>query len=248
MRNTYLWTFIVFTLAFFSVNSVTATTIRVNPERITNVNKDDTFTINVEVENVEDLFGFQFYLKYDPTVLYPVNGDGDININFLENLEGNGWRASLVYHEQGYLIVYATYLAERTKSGSGTLATITFKVQKTGYSALHLYETLLLGEDAATHNSIDIPHTLIDSYFDNTGNTEGTTTPTVTTPTTTPLPTTSITSSYLQWSNLRNEPSRVTTQNPVNIFVDWYDLVGLKTVIISENSTGKWIDHIVYGG
>jgi hypothetical protein len=46
------------------------------------------------------------------------------------------------------------------------------------------------------------------------------------------------------WSNLRNEPSVVKQSDSANIIVDWYDNVGLDTVIIYENSTGVWEEHI----
>gem|GEM_PF-5341547 len=47
-----------------------------------------------------------------------------------------------------------------------------------------------------------------------------------------------------QWFNLRHEPSSVTPENPVNIKIDWSDNVDLHTVIIYENSTGAWKEHV----
>ena len=49
---------------------------------------------------------------------------------------------------------------------------------------------------------------------------------------------------YPQLYNLGHEPSIVTDSASVNIVVQWVDNVSLKTVIISENSTGLWEDHI----
>jgi hypothetical protein len=46
------------------------------------------------------------------------------------------------------------------------------------------------------------------------------------------------------WSNLRHEPSIVKKTDPVNIIVDWLDNVDLDNVIIYENSTSVWKEHV----
>jgi hypothetical protein len=46
------------------------------------------------------------------------------------------------------------------------------------------------------------------------------------------------------WSNLMHNPSVVKESDSVNIIVEWYDNVGLETVIIFENSTGSWKEHV----
>ncbi|MCX6821889.1 MAG: hypothetical protein NTW30_03880 [Candidatus Aenigmarchaeota archaeon] len=46
------------------------------------------------------------------------------------------------------------------------------------------------------------------------------------------------------WSNLRHEPSVVKKTDSVNIIVDWLDNVYLDTVIIYENSTSVWKEHV----
>ncbi len=46
------------------------------------------------------------------------------------------------------------------------------------------------------------------------------------------------------WSNLRHEPSVVKETDSVNIMVDWFDKLGLDVVIIYENSTGVWEEHV----
>jgi len=46
------------------------------------------------------------------------------------------------------------------------------------------------------------------------------------------------------WSNLRHEPLVVRESDSVNIIVGWYDNVELDTVIIYENSTGVWREHV----
>jgi len=46
------------------------------------------------------------------------------------------------------------------------------------------------------------------------------------------------------WVNLRHDPKVVRESDSVNIIVGWYDNVALGTVIIYENSTGSWEEHI----
>jgi hypothetical protein len=234
MRKSNLYASLIFILVFFSVNSAAATTVFVSPEKTLDLNKDETFTTNVEIKDVANLYSFQFYLKYDPSVLYPIGGDGDIKVNFLDD-SLDPYKGSYVDNENGFLFLYSTYTADvEPKSGGGVLGSITFKVVREGTSTLHLYDIILFDGSKIIQCSSN------DGYFDNSGN-GGTTLTTITTPTTTPT-------SGSQWSNLKYEPSIVTPQNPVNIFVDWYNPAGLKTVIISENSTGKWVKHTVYGG
>lgn len=247
MKRNNLCGFFTFALIIISVPSVAATTIFVDPQKTTDVNEGDIFTVDVKVEDVPGIYAFQFYLKYDPSILYPVDGTGNIEINFLENLDTDGWAAPIVNHEEGFLIVYATYLEEKTKSGSGTLATITFNVTGKGYSKLDLYDIILIGDK-------EISPSVIDGSFDNRDGTPDEPDETPDEPDDTPdeqettTTTTIIPSNYPQWSNLRIEPSTATPQNPVSILVDWYDGVGLRMVIIEENSTGEWVKHIVYGG
>jgi hypothetical protein len=46
------------------------------------------------------------------------------------------------------------------------------------------------------------------------------------------------------WSNLRHDPPIVKESTSVNILVDWSDNINLDSVIIYENSTGVWKEHI----
>jgi hypothetical protein len=46
-----------------------------------------------------------------------------------------------------------------------------------------------------------------------------------------------------QWFNLRTNPLVVIIEQTVQIIVDWWDNSEITTVIISENSTGIWVNH-----
>jgi len=232
--------FFVFMSIVVSVPSVTATDIRINPQQTLNVRVGGTFRVAVSITDVRDLFAYEFKLRYDPSIL---SVEGEVKGGFFDS----------TLFEQ-YIVDSGTLLfgscinlnEAKSKSGSGTLATITFKVNSTGRSDLSLYDTMLLDSDGH-----QIRHSTFNGVFDNRENKTVTTTTSTTTTTVFPGTTTTTTlkpSNYPQWSNLRHEPSIVTPQTPASIFVGWVDDVGLKTVIISENSTGRWVDHIVHGG
>jgi outer membrane protein assembly factor BamB len=69
-----------------------------------------------------------------------------------------------------------------------------------------------------------------------------TTTPPIATITTTTLPR----QESPQWFNIRHSPVIVLINQAVQIIVDWWDDTEIRTVIISENSSGIWVNHTVY--
>lgn len=222
---------------------VSATRVYIDPPRITGYEIGDTFELKVMIKDVEDLYSFQFYLSYDSSILS--TEQEDIEIDFIEG-PPHSFQGSIIVPAENYLSVYATYLGSKKKSGSGVLATITFKVIGRGRSNLRLYETIILN-----HAGDEIYPDVESGVFDNT---RETTTTLKVEPTTTSVTTSTSSVPFSpiekkpQWSNLRHEPELVTPYSPVDIFVSWLDDLGLKQVIISENSSGKWVEHIVYGG
>jgi hypothetical protein len=116
--------------------------------------------------------------------------------------------------------------------------------------------TSILNVSATGYQENSTTITVTDYYF-KTVTLVPTTTPTTTSTTTTTVSTTSTTTISTtttptipsdteppQWFNLRYEPSIATPSNPVDIKVDWLDNVSLQTVLISENSTGIWENHV----
>jgi hypothetical protein len=49
-----------------------------------------------------------------------------------------------------------------------------------------------------------------------------------------------------QWFNIRHNPVIVLINQAVQIIVDWWDNQNLHKVIISENSSGNWVNHTIY--
>jgi len=101
----------------------------------------DTFLIDINVENVSDLYGFEFKLSYDTGVLDALNiTEGP----FLKS-GGPTFKAKMEINETtGTIYVVITlYETKIGITGSGTLVTITFNATSLGESRLNLYDTIL---------------------------------------------------------------------------------------------------------
>lgn len=122
------------------------------------------FKINVTVTDVINLYGFEFKLGYNATLLDALN----ITLgSFFPNSTSYVLK-NYINHTEGYLWFAATLLApEPAKIGSGVLATITFNVTlgtihpETTQCDLHLYDTILgdnTGQPIA-HDTVDGQYT-----------------------------------------------------------------------------------------
>jgi hypothetical protein len=136
------------------------TIISVEPPGNYGLNLGDTFSINITVSDVTDLKSWQFYLYYQSSVL---NGTSIVEGPFLKAKN----QTYFIYDftdkynaTYGYMNVACTLLSNITGvNGSGTLATVTFKVVGSGGSILHLDTTKLLD---SSHPQNLIPHTTVD--------------------------------------------------------------------------------------
>jgi len=115
------------------------------------------FTINVKISNVTDLYGWEFKLGWNTTILDVVEVyEGP----FLKNVADTFFTFK-VNNTAGYMIADCTLLGMVPgASGDGTLATVTFYVKSKGDSVLDLFDTILI-------DSIEqmIPHSAIDGYY-----------------------------------------------------------------------------------
>ena len=157
MEKRFLSFLILFPLVFSSVYA--ASTI-IQPESIVEpLHVGDEFTLDVKIYDVKDLYIFEFKLGYDPKLLKAE----DVEVSFLN--EPFLVAKKDIDDEAGIVHVVATsYGPVEPKSGSGALATVTFKVKGRGMSNLHLYETQLMKPDAEL-----IEHSVNDGIFDNRG-------------------------------------------------------------------------------
>jgi len=118
-----------------------------------------TFTVNVTLANVTNLFGFEYKLFWDPTL---------INLTSYTTYIPSGWEPPNGFSVKDDLSVpgrhwYSyTCLTGPSFTGDLTLTTYNFTVLSTGSCALDIQEDKLV-DDASTL----IPHTTNDGYFNN---------------------------------------------------------------------------------
>jgi hypothetical protein len=152
--------------AIFSPETLAGTTILyIDPPQIAGLTVGDTFQINVTISDVIDLYGWQFSLYYRGDIL---NATDVTDGPFLKNHPDTDDTVLLTpiftdsYNATHGLIIASSTLVEVEGgvSGSGALATVTFKIKETGSSILHLTGTKLV--DSATPFGNLIPHTTED--------------------------------------------------------------------------------------
>jgi len=136
------------------INSGT-TTIYVDPE-INEVSPGRNFYIRIEIQDVIDLYGWEFKLGWNITLLDVVGVEEG---TFLK-AGGDTFFTFKINDTWGYLIADCTLLGSVPGvSGDGTLAIIEFRVKTSGECTLDLYDTILVNS-----NEQPIPHTAIDGY------------------------------------------------------------------------------------
>ena len=138
-----------------------ATTILITPSEISGLTIGDTFAVNVSVTDVDDLAGWEFKLYYRSQVLNATEAtEGPflssarstmfLTINFTDNYNSTHGRIWLTCALLGL---------GAGASGSGTLATIVFKITGAGHSPLSLLETKLVDATPVPPGPQPIPHT-----------------------------------------------------------------------------------------
>ena len=180
--------------AFIAIFSITTTTPRnanaqaeetklyVDPTVIINqtLTIDSTFTVNITVANVTDLWTFQFNLRWDPSMLdyYTITNVAyflkygnpehpDQSTKVTGTTKKNQTEGTMAF---GYSLFGSLYVDVWPVSGTGTLATITFRVQRTGNTVLDLLKDTLIrpGTGGPPPPPEAIPHDTEDGFFMNT--------------------------------------------------------------------------------
>lgn len=141
-----------------SVEASTTITLSPNPAYITG---GRTVQVQIMVNDVVNLYGADVRLSFDPVMLEVVDDlpDPGINIQPVNTFLTNTWVVKNEVDNAAGTVWYAvTQLNPATsKSGSGALATIHFKVKKAGTSALSFTYAKLVDMQA-----IQIPATSTD--------------------------------------------------------------------------------------
>jgi hypothetical protein len=116
-----------------------------------------TFDVNISVANVTNLYGYEFNMSFNPSILTclyvmvnDVLGETSYTVDTLaSNIEGFVW-VEVAYYPPATPI---------TTSAPVALATIHFRVKSPGTTVLHLHDTNLTDQ-----NSNPVPHDVADGF------------------------------------------------------------------------------------
>ena len=125
------------------------------------------FTVDINVTNVDDLYGWEFKLYYDTTILTATSVTGNGTGKILQS-------GQFFVHERNDTtgLVWASCSLTGDVpgvSGSGDLATITFTLDGSGTSQLDLNPTKLIGYDYTNKRTCLMTHTAVDGSVTVTG-------------------------------------------------------------------------------
>ncbi len=116
--------------------------LRVSPPEIS-ANPGDSFTIDINIEDVVDLFSYEAKLGFDSNLLTPVSVDEGPFIRDQTTSPMGTYFTYIVSSD--YIYVACVTLGKYPGiSGSGVLVSITFNVMDAGACDLPLYDTILL--------------------------------------------------------------------------------------------------------
>jgi hypothetical protein len=155
----YLTTILLSVIALSLLPQLFAATteVKVNPSSSSIANVGDSASVNVTVAGVSNLAGWEFKLYYRRSV---VNCTGIVEGPFLKSAGStfNIFQINYTYNAtHGRILAGCTLLGlGHSASGSGTLATVTFKAMGPGDSTLALADTKLAGSGDPPPS---IPHT-----------------------------------------------------------------------------------------
>lgn len=141
----------------FTAHGFGLTRIYVDPPSIEDPNLDpgETFSINVSIANVSNLFSYDFNMSYNTGILTCIG----ISVGSLGNMPSPMWK---IDDAKGNLWINVTYGTPLTTDPPATLASITFLIHGRGSSVFDLYSTNLV-------NSLGQPisHEASNGYFVN---------------------------------------------------------------------------------
>ena len=131
--------------------------VYVDPPTVTIEELGENATVAINVSEVSNLYGYEFWLSYNTILLDAVEvtiGPVAPEQIFLGPIDPETMEWKPIYDEEGLVKVVVTFLSGPAFTGSGTLAYITFNGTATGTSVLGLIDehTVLLDPG---HNEID---------------------------------------------------------------------------------------------
>lgn len=169
-NSIFLLVTVIVLLSMFVTRSVASFSaiVSVYPQQ-NSVEVGQTFTIDIKIEDVSGLQGFDFCLKYPTTIL---NVSKVEEGSFLASF-GQTFVAKLEIEEdyqmwRGRVWMAAVVCGDGFADGSGTLATITFDAIAAGEGELDLFSVFPYSSDQlklVTCGPEPIPHGVLDGYI-----------------------------------------------------------------------------------
>jgi hypothetical protein len=133
-----------------------------------------TFSINVSIVDITNLYGYELGLKYNSTLLNCTHAEIRPG-HFLDSNDTYILKNGEIHQEEGYVWFAATLTGlEEPRNGSGVLGTITFQVSKKGECSLEIYDNMLMGYvDVISPGEYDVDHGYIAAPIDRYGDLNG---------------------------------------------------------------------------
>jgi len=139
------------TLTKQDISSMTA--LFVSPSSVT-TKVNQTFEVSINVSSVSDLYGWEFKLGYNTSLLEIVNFTEG---SFLNSIRGT-YFVPKVMSADGYILAGCTSLRNVAGvNGNGTLATVEFRAKTLGSCTLDLYDTKIVNsaKQLVEHSEVD---------------------------------------------------------------------------------------------
>jgi len=137
------------------------TVIYIDPSEVLGQGRGSSFSVNINIADVQDLYSWEVILSWDKEILEVTNV---VEGPFLsQGGQYTTYFVKKIYNDKGFVRIDCTIMggdATTNADGSGTLATITFTVKTPGTTTLHFNQTLLL-----TYYIEQIEHTSTDGLF-----------------------------------------------------------------------------------
>jgi len=136
------------------------------PEAVVGVPVGETFTLRVNITNVRDLYGWQFKITYDPTI---IDVTGVTQESFLKQA-GQTVFAKVVDNTVGFVMAMSILNFPYPSDGAygnGALANVTFRVKSNGQTLLQFDKTMTKLRSVIAGQVVPIEHETRDCYFSN---------------------------------------------------------------------------------
>lgn len=149
-------------LATDDIRAVSDPLLMINP-RVSGAAPTESFSVNIMVADVVELYAWQFNLTFNPAILEAV---GVVEGPFLKQLRNTIMPAPNINNTGGWVYAADAFFdwEQAGASGDGVLASANFRVKAAGIASIHISrETALLGYDGSL--PVEIAYEAVDGVF-----------------------------------------------------------------------------------